>query len=173
MTQRTSAAPGRPARAAGHAAPGEIHSRVQQRVQPPGRMRSEAAAARLTGRGAMLAMFSLFFPGALTSGWLHLGALTGVSFLAGCVLAGLYTKREDLLLVVTTPPLVFLAAVICVTAVSSNGGGVLSAVSGIALVLAAAAPWLFAGELAIIVIGLFRGLPRSVRNLRADLRGDP
>jgi hypothetical protein len=132
-----------------------------------------AAAARLTARGAALAMFSLFFPGTLTSGWLNLGALTGVSFLAGCILAGLYTKREDLLLVVTTPPLIFLAAVICVTAVSSNGGGVLSAVSGIALVLSAAAPWLFAGELVIIVISLFRGLPRSVRSLRADLRGDP
>jgi hypothetical protein len=184
MTQRTSAA-SRPGRSSGHAAPGEIHARVQ-RGQPPGRdgQASSArassarggdavAAARLTGRGAMLAMFSLFFPGTLTSGWLHLGALAGISFLAGCVLAGLYTKREDLLLVLTTPPLIFLAAVICVTAMSSNGGGVLSSVSGIALILAAAAPWLFAGELAIIVISLFRGLPRSIRNLRADLRGDP
>jgi hypothetical protein len=173
MTQRTSAA--MPGRAAGHVQPGEVHSRVQ-RGQPQGRAArpgSDGTAARLTGRGAMLAMFSLFFPGTLTSGWLNLEALTGVSFVAGCILAGLYTKREDLLLVVTTPPLIFLAAVICVTAVSSNGGGVLSSASGIALVLAAAAPWLFAGELAFIVISLFRGLPRSIRNLRADLRGDP
>jgi hypothetical protein len=173
MTQRTSAPPGMPGRSAGHVQPGEMHSRVQ-RGQLAGRSAGGgSASARLTARGAILVMFSLFFPGTLTSGWLNLGALTGVSFLAGCILAGLYTKREDLLLVVTTPPLIFLAAVICVTAVSSNGGGVLSAVSGIALVLSAAAPWLFAGELAIIVISLFRGLPRSIRNLRADLRGDP
>jgi hypothetical protein len=177
MTQRTSAAPSVRGRPAGHVQPGDIHARVQ-RGQPPGRgtrggPARPAAAARLTARGAALAMFSLFFPGTLTSGWLNLGALAGVSFLVGCVLAGLYTKREDLLLVVTTPPLIFLAAVICVTAVSSDGGGVLSAVGGIALALSAAAPWLFAGELAIIVISLFRGLPRSVRNLRADLRGDP
>jgi hypothetical protein len=164
MTQRTSAAPRQ------HVRPGEMHARVQ-RGQPPGR--AAAAAARLTARGAALAMFSLFFPGTLTSGWLNLGALSGASFLAGCILAGLYTKREDLLLVVMTPPLIFAASSVCVTAVSSNGGGVISAVSGIALILAAAAPWLFAGELAILVISLFRGLPRSVRNLRAELRGDP
>jgi hypothetical protein len=173
MTQRTSAAV--PGRSAGHVQPGEVHSRVRRGQVPDRATRpsSDRAAAQLTARGAMLAMFSLFFPGTLTSGWLNLGALTGVSFVAGCVLAGLYTKREDLLLVVTTPPLIFLAAVACVTAVSSHGGGVLSAASGIALVLAAAAPWLFAGELAIILISLFRGLPRSIRNLRADLRGDP
>ncbi|MEP7026067.1 MAG: DUF6542 domain-containing protein [Actinomycetota bacterium] len=172
MAQRTSPAPGEPGGVRTHIRPGEAVPPRARRAQPHGHG-SEVGSARLTARGSALAMFSLFFPGTLTSGWVHLGALTGVSFLIGCVLAGLYTKREDLLLVVTTPPLIFLAAVICVTAVSSDGGGVLAATSGIALGLAAAAPWLLMGELAILLISLFRGLPRSVRNLRADLRGEP
>jgi hypothetical protein len=117
-------------------------------------------------------MFSLFFPGTLTSGWLHVPSLSGLSFVAGCLLAGLVTRREDMLLVVTIPPVVFLASAIVVAAVSSSGGGVLAAVSGIALTLAGAALYLFIGEAAILVISLFRGLPRCVRELRADLHSD-
>jgi len=128
---------------------------------------------RLTARGAALAMFSICFPGTLTSGWLHFPVLSGASFVAACVLAALATRREDLLVVVTLPPVVFLASAICVAAVSSDGGGVLAAVSGIALTLGRAALWLFIGEAAVLVLSLCRGLHRCVRDLRADLRGEP
>jgi Domain of unknown function (DUF6542) len=128
---------------------------------------------RLTARGAALAMFSLCFPGTLTSGWLHFPVLSGASFVAACVLAALATRREDLLVVVTLPPVVFLASAICVAAVSSDGGGVLAAVSGIALTLGRAALWLIIGEAAVLVLSLFRGLHRCVRDLRTDLRGEP
>jgi len=128
---------------------------------------------RLTARGAALAMFSICFPGTLTSGWLHFPVLSGASFVAACVLAALATRREDLLVVVTLPPVVFLASAICVAAVSNDGGGVLAAVSGIALTLGRAALWLLIGEAAVLVLSLCRGLHRCVRDLRADLRAEP
>jgi hypothetical protein len=128
--------------------------------------------SRLTARGAGLAMFSVFFPGTLTAGWLHLAALTGMSFMAGCVLAGLYTKRAHLLTVVTMPPMVFMAALICAKAVSATGNTVASTAEGSLLTLSAVAPWLFAGAAATIVIALFRGLPRRISELRAGLRGN-
>ncbi len=115
-------------------------------------------------------MFSVFFPGILTAGWLHLAALTGLSFVAGCVLAASYTKRAHLLPVVTTPPMIFMIALICAKAVSATGNTMVSTAEGSLLTLSAVAPWLFIGTMAAIVIALFRGLPRRISELRADLR---
>ena len=138
---------------------------------PAGAARAGGGApARLTARGAGLAMFSLFFPGTLTAGWLHLPVLTGLSFLAGCILAGLYARRPDLLVVVTMPPLIFLISLICVKAMTSTGSAVISTAEGCLLTLAATAAWLFGGEAVILVIALFRGLPRTIREHRAALR---
>jgi hypothetical protein len=116
-------------------------------------------------------MFSVFFPGTLTAGWLHLAVLTGLSFLAGCILAGLYTKRDDLLVVVTMPPMVFLVAVICVKALTATGSALISTAEGCILTLSAAAPWLFGGVAVTLVLALFRGLPHTVSEVRAGLRG--
>ncbi len=117
-------------------------------------------------------MFSVFFPGALAAGWLHLAVLTGLSFVAGCILAGLYTKRADLLMVVTMPPMIFLVAVVCVKALTATGNTAVSTAAGSLLTLSAVAPWLFGGAAATLVIALLRGLPRSVSELRAGLRGN-
>lgn len=130
-----------------------------------------AAPFRLTARGAGLAMFSVFFPGTLTAGWLHVAMLTGLSFVAGCILAGLYTKRADLLVVVTMPPMVFLVALICVKAITATGSALISTAEGCILALSAAAPWLFSGVAVTLVIALFRGLPRTIGEVRAGLRG--
>jgi len=156
-------------------------SRTASGGQGPGGSHAPAAASpvpdqgtlRLTARGTALAMFSICFPGILASGWLHFPVLSGASFVAACVLAALATRREDLLVVVTMPPVVFLVSAICVAAVSSDGGGVLAAVSGIALTLGRAALWLLAGEGIVLLLSLFRGLHRCVRDLRTDLRGEP
>jgi hypothetical protein len=117
-------------------------------------------------------MLSVFFPGTLTAGWLHLAALTGLSFVAGCVLAGLFTKRADLLTVVTMPPMIFLVALISVKAITATGNAVISTAEGSILTMSAVAPWLFGGEAAILVIGLCRGLLRSISELRTGLRGN-
>lgn len=141
-------------------------------VQPGDR----TGPAQLTGRGALLAMFALFLVGAAAADRLHLGFLTGFSFLAGCVLAARFTRRSALLAVVVSPPLIFLVAVVCAESVSSSAAtghsGVLSAAEGTILTLAAAAPWLFGGEALGLLLALFRGLPQSVRELRAGLRGE-
>jgi hypothetical protein len=130
-----------------------------------------AVPSRLTARGAGLVMASVFFPGTLTAGWLHLTALTGLSFLAGCIVAGLYSRRADLLVVVTMPPMIFLITLICVKAVTSTGSTLISTAAGCLLTLSAVAPWLFGGVAVSLVIALFRGLPRTVSEFRAALRG--
>ena len=133
-------------------------------------------AGRLTSRGAVLAMFALFFLGALVADTLHLGFLVGFSFLAGCVLAARFARRSALLAVVVSPPLIFFVAVGCAESVSSSAAtgraGLLAAAEGTILTLAAAAPWLFGGEALGLVLALFRGLPQCVRDLRAGLRGE-
>jgi hypothetical protein len=138
------------------------------------RSQTRTPAGRLTSRGAVLAMFALFFLGALVADTLHLGFLVGFSFLAGCVLAARFARRSALLAVVVSPPLIFFVAVVCAESVSSSAatGGLLAAAEGTILTLAAAAPWLFGGEALGLVLALFRGLPQCVRDLRAGLRGE-
>ena len=57
----------------------------------------------MTARGAVLAMLALFFFGTLAADWLHLGVLTGLSFVAGAALAARYTRRDGLLVVWWSP----------------------------------------------------------------------
>ena len=130
----------------------------------------------MTARGAVLAMFSLFFLGTLAAGWLHLGVLTGLSFVAGFALAARYTRRDGMLAVAVTPPLLFLIALVCAEVLTSHADTtrhtLASAAEGTILTLAGVAPWLFIGVIVGLVIALFRGLPQCVRDLRTDLRGD-
>jgi hypothetical protein len=130
----------------------------------------------MTGRGAILAMFSLFFLGTLAADRLHLAVLTGLSFVAGCGLAARYTRREGLLTVVATPPLIFLIVLVGTEVLTSHADtakhALTSAAEGVILTLAAVAPWLFSGVIVGLVIALFRGLPRCVSDLRTELRGD-
>jgi hypothetical protein len=138
--------------------------------------RGSRPAARMTSRGAILAMFSLFFPGTLTAGWLHLATLTGLSFVAGCALTARYTRRDGLLTVVVTPPLIFMISLVVTEAITSHADTVrhalTSAAEGTILTLAAVAPWLFAGVLIGLAIAMFRGLPQCIQDLRDELRGD-
>jgi hypothetical protein len=128
----------------------------------------------MTARGAVVAMLSLFFLGMVAAGWLHLGSLTGLSFVAGCALAGRYTKRDGLLTAVVTPPLIFMIALIITETMSSHAGTLrrtlTSAGEGIVLTLASVAPWLFAGVIVGVVVAIRSGLPQCVRELRVDLR---
>jgi hypothetical protein len=130
----------------------------------------------MTALGAVLAMFAVFFVGTLAAGWMHLGVLTGLSFVAGAVLAARYTRRDGLLAVVVTPPLIFVIALIVTEVLTSHADtakhSLISAAEGTILTLAATAPWLFVGVVAGLAIAMFRGLPQCVRDLRAELRGD-
>jgi hypothetical protein len=149
---------------------------VTETRQIPDRSQYRSPSSQMTCRGAVLAMFVLFFLGALIADLLHLGFLVGLSFLAGCVLAARFARRSALLAVVVSPPLIFLVAVVCAESLSSSAAtdraGLLSAAEGTILTLAAAAPWLFGGEVLGLAFALFRGLPQCVRDLRAGLRGE-
>jgi hypothetical protein len=128
----------------------------------------------MTARGAVVAMFSLFFLGMVAADWLHLGSLTGLSFVAGCALAARYTKRDGLLTAVLTPPLIFMIALVVTETISSHADTLrrtlTSAGEGIVPTLAAVAPWLFTGMIVGVVVAIRNGLPQCVRELRADLR---
>ena len=129
----------------------------------------------MTARGAVVAMFSLFFLGMLAAGWLHRGSLIGLSFVAGCVLAARYTKRDGLLTAVVTPPLIFMIALAGTQVMSAHADTLRRtltfAIEGIVLTLASVAPWLFGGMILGVVVAMFGGLPRCVSEFRADLRG--
>jgi len=147
-----------------------------RRAPGPTPGRGGRPVARMTSRGAVVAMFSLFFPGTLTAGWLHLATLTGLSFVAGCALTARYTRRDGLLTVVVTPPLVFIISLVATEVMTSHADTarhtLTSAAEGTILTLAAVAPWLFAGVLIGLAIAMFRGLPQCIQDLRDELRGD-
>ncbi len=129
----------------------------------------------MTTRGALAAMFIMFLLADLGAGWLHMVALTGFGFAAGCAAAAGRTRRQDLLLVATSPPAIFLAAVTAgelitlhLDHVAASPGLVLA---DIFLTLSTAAPWLFGGLAGALLIATVRGLPQCVRDLRAQLTG--
>jgi hypothetical protein len=130
-----------------------------------------AAGIRLTGRGAILCLFLVSFAGIMVSGWLGIGALADVLFVAGCGAMAWYAKPGALLTVVVSPPLAFFFACVLAKLVSSSGGT--SAAEGILVTLATSAPWLFAGTALTIVIALRRGLLGNIRELRQGLQGNP
>ncbi|HUK72096.1 MAG TPA: DUF6542 domain-containing protein [Streptosporangiaceae bacterium] len=130
-----------------------------------------AAPLRLTGRGGVLAVFALSFTGAFTASAWHVGALTGISYVAACVFASLAVRPSQLLPVVVTPPMLLGAAVVCVQAATATGG-VLSVAGGALVTLGNVAPWLFAGTVLGVLIALARGLAGNVSALHESLRGD-
>jgi hypothetical protein len=65
--------------------------------------------------------------------------------------------------------MIFLVALICVKAITSTGSTLISTAAGCILTLSAVAAWLFGGVAVILVIALFRGLPRTVHEFRVAL----
>jgi len=128
----------------------------------------------MTARGAVVAMFSLFFLGMLAADWLHLGSLIGLSFVAGCVLAARYTKRDGLLAAVVAPPLIFMIALAGTQTMSAHADTLRRtltyAIEGIVLTLASVAPWLFGGVILGVVVAMSGGLARCVSEFRAESR---
>lgn len=127
--------------------------------------------ARLTGRGSVLVMVLLFLAGCLIAAWSGHNWPAGLGYLAGALLAAGYARREALLLVVIAPPVIFAMTLIAAELVTAGGSTLLATAEGTILVLAAVAPWLFCGTAACVVLAWLRGLPRCVRELRADIGG--
>ncbi len=125
--------------------------------------------------GALGALFAFCLASCLLAAWLRLTLVAGLGFCAGCALAAWYCPRAALLRMVIAVPTVFAAAEILAQLATLRGGGhrglVLPVAVGTLLTMAAVAPWLFAGTAGAVAIALFRGLPRCVSDLRAELRG--
>src|SRR5215469_12717442 len=153
--------------------------------RPPGRRRpSEQPLAQTTpfpsgfeGLGTLGGLFAGCLASCLLAAWLHRTAVAGLGFCAGCALAAWYCQRAALLRLVVAVPTVFAAAEVLTQLVTLPGGGrrglALPVAGGTLLTLAAVAPWLFGGTAGVVVIALFRGLPRCVRDLRVGLHGSP
>ncbi len=140
-------------------------------------IRAESAPARsyVTARGAMVAMLGVFLASDLVASWLHLAVLIGLGYAGACALAPFFVRRHALLQLVVAPPAIFLVALIIGQVLTAQGtsrhGKALSVLEGTFLTLAAIAPWLFAGTAVGIGAATTRGLPQSIRELAAGLRG--
>ncbi|HEY6296579.1 MAG TPA: DUF6542 domain-containing protein [Streptosporangiaceae bacterium] len=137
--------------------PGPATAGPPRRLEPKG-------VFRLTGRGAIVALFMLCFLSLLT-GW---SVLADAAFVCGCGVVTYYTKFAGLRNVVVCPPLVFLAGCIVARAVTSSGKFAIA--EGILVTLGTSAPWLFTGTGLTIVIALGRGFRPSIPLLTRHAR---
>ena len=113
------------------------------------------ASVRLTGRGAMAALFALCFGSqwiAARTGW---GTLAGAAFVCGCGAVTYYTRTSGLRAVVVAPPLLFLAGSACAQLLTAPG--TFLAAEGILVTLGTSAPWLFTGTALAVVVAIGRG----------------
>lgn len=168
------------AEACARARPRATASQVRTKARPREPFPVQSAPvprSYVTARGALVAMFALFFFSCLVAGWLSIGALTGLSYATACVLGPYLVRRQALIKVVAAPPALFLVAVIGTQVLTAQGtsrhGKALSVLEGTALTLAATAPWLLAGTALCIGVAIRKGLLTSLRQLRAELRGEP
>jgi hypothetical protein len=161
----------------GHRPPPARRPAVPWSMSAEGRPTGEVAPLpdRTASAGTLAGLLAVFLAGCLLAAWLHQDVVAGLGFCAGtCVAAG-YARPAALLGVVVSVPVVFLAAEIVAQLATVPGGAHRSTpvlvAEGTLLTLAGVAPWLFAGTIAGLVIAMFRGLPQSVRDLRAGLTG--
>jgi hypothetical protein len=130
--------------------------------------------SHVTARGALVGMFALCLAACLLAASWRLDALAGFAFVAGCVLAPIYARRDALLHIVISVPVIFLVAEIATQAMTAQGsshhGSALSVLEGTFLALAGLAPWLFAGTAVCLAVAMMRGLPQCIRDLRGAAR---
>jgi hypothetical protein len=161
----------RPARSTGRDSLSVVAARVR-RLAGPG----PVAGSYVTVRGALVAMFGIFLFCSLVASWLGFGVLTGLGYVASCVLAPFLVRRQAQLHVVIAPPAIFMAVVILTQVMTAQGtsrhGRVLSVLEGTLLTLAAVAPWLFAGTILGAVASATRGLRHCVGELVAEFRSE-
>jgi Domain of unknown function (DUF6542) len=130
-------------------APGqETDTREPQRLLPAG-------SVKLTGRGAVVALFAVSFLGLLVAAWTGWSAFADVIFVMTCGLVASYTRTSGLRGLVVCPPLAFCAGSLLAQALTAPD--TFSAAVGILVTLATSAPWLYAGTALTFAIALGRG----------------
>ncbi|MBV2362843.1 hypothetical protein KUM37_05715 [Streptomonospora sp. NEAU-YY374] len=128
---------------------------------------------RLTGRGGILVICAVSFASALLGGLIAQPQAGGVAFTAACVLAALTVRPTDLLSLTVSPPLAYFTAALGAEMLLTLGdtGFARGVAIGMATRLADVAPWLFLGTALVLVIAVFRGLPRNVRAFSDEVNG--
>jgi len=135
--------------------------RNRQDHEPAPRLEPRASV-RLTGRGAITALFALCFGTQLIAGWTGWGTLAGAAFVCGCGAVTYYTRTSGLRAVVVAPPLLFFAGSACAQLLTAPG--TFLAAEGILVTLGTSAPWLFTGTALTVVVAIGRGYrPRMPR----------
>jgi hypothetical protein len=140
---------------------------TQTRARPPAPDRKTGprleprASVRLTGRGALAALFVLCFFTQLIADWTGWGTLAGAAFVCGCGAVTYYTKTSGLRSVVVAPPLMFFAGATCAELITAPG--TFLAATGILVTLGTTAPWLFTGTALTIVVAIGRGYRPAFR----------
>jgi hypothetical protein len=124
---------------------------------------------RLTGRGGVVVVFGTCFAGLLVADLAHWEELADAVFFMASSLTAYYVRRGSLLPVAVSPPLLFFVAMALEKLVIASG--MPAAMEGTLVMLAGAAPWLFAGTAVTVGIALLRGLRCEVRTLVLELRG--
>ena len=138
--------------------------RNRQDHEPAPRLEPRASV-RLTGRGAITALFALCFGTQLIAGWTGWGTLAGAAFVCGCGAVTYYTRTSGLRAVVVAPPLLFFAGSACAQLITAPG--TFLAAEGLLVTLGTSAPWLFTGTALTVVVAIGRGYrPRTPRRPR-------
>jgi hypothetical protein len=129
--------------------------------RPAGPRLEPRASVRLTGRGALAALFVLCFFTQLIADWTGWGTLAGAAFVCGCGAVTYYTRTSGLRSVVVAPPLLFFAGSTCAELLTAPG--TLLAAAGILVTLGTSAPWLFTGTALTVVVAIGRGYRPAFR----------
>ena len=129
-------------------APRPTGSRRSPLLEPSG-------SIKLTGRGAVVALFAASLLGLLIAAWTDWTAVADAIFVLTCGLVAYYTRTKGLRVVVVCPPLAFLAGAACAQLITAPDS--FSAAEGILVTLGTATPWLFIGTALTIAIALGRG----------------
>src|ERR1700722_11519244 len=119
------------------------------------------ASVRLTGRGALAALFVLCFLTQLIADWTGWGTLAGGAFVCAWGAVPYYTKTSGLRSVVVAPPLMFFAGSTCAELLTAPG--TFFAATGILVTLGTSAPWLFTGTALTVVVAIGRGYRLAIR----------
>jgi uncharacterized protein DUF6542 len=127
----------------------------QDRHDGPAPRLEPRSSVRLTGRGAVAAMFVFCFFTQLIADWAGWGTLAGAAFVCGCGAVTYYTRTSGLRGVVVAPPLVFFAGSVCAELLTAPG--TFLAATGILVTLGTSAPWLFTATGLTVVVAIGRG----------------
>jgi hypothetical protein len=125
-----------------------------KKAQGPSRL-EPAGPIRLTGRGAVVALFAACFLSLLIAAWTGWSAFADVVFVMTCGVVACYTRVSGLRAVVVCPPLAFFAGTVLAQVLTAPD--TFSAAEGILVTLGSSALWLFTGTALVVAIALGRG----------------